>query len=49
MSELHLMMLIGYLAATSLRVRMVPNLRAGFTEDRNSYKTRVKEEARAQT
>lgn len=35
MSELHLRMLMGYLAATSLRVRIVPNLSAGFTEVRN--------------
>ena len=37
MSELHLMMLIGYLAATSLSVLIVPNFRAGFTDERNSY------------
>lgn len=39
MSALHFMMLMGYFAATSLRVRIVPNFSAGFDEDRNNCST----------
>lgn len=39
MSVLHFMMLMGYLAATSLSVRIVPNLRVGLLDDRKSCAT----------
>jgi len=47
MSELHFRMLMGYFAATSLRVRMVPNLSAGFTEVRNILNKTNKNDATA--
>ena len=39
MSSLHLATLIGCLTATSLKVRMAANRRAGFGDDRNNCKT----------